>query len=304
MQNLRYMVVFLLFLGLPATLMADISGLPAASNWYFHVDFEEMRGSDAGKHLYAWLKEEVIDEIRQDAGFDIDKEADTLTAYSADEDGLVVVIDGDISQETEDKLLAMGASTGSMDKLGSGSSAYYHIKDDGNGGEIEIDIDGDGNNDGLYLSFAVKDKLIITSSEAEMQSMIANKGRINSEKSPADALFVISAERNLVQAGVRANELGDNVGWDSNILRNTEKAALLIADKAGKLAFEAQLVTREKEMADSLASIGRGLISLQVFNDELDPEIVEFLQSTTVDVDDTTVVVKVSLDPEVVAEAL
>ncbi len=57
-------------------------------------------------------------------------------------------------------------------------------------------------------------------------------------------------------------------------------------------------------MADSLASIGRGLISLQVFNDELDPEIVEFLQSTTVDVDDTTVVVKVSLDPEVVAEAL
>lgn len=304
MKNLRYMVVFLLFLGLPATLMADMPGLPAASKWYFHVDFKEMRGSDAGKHLYAWLQEEVIDEIRQDAGFDIDKEADTLTAYSANAGGLVVVIDGDISQETEDKLLAMGASTGSMDKLGSGSSAYYHIKDDGNGGEIEIDIVGDGNNDGLYFSFAVKDKLIITSSEEEMQSMIANKGRIKSDKSPADALFVISAERNLVQAGVRADELGDNVGWDSNILRNTEKAALLIADKAGKLAIEAQLVTREKEMADSLASIGRGLISLQVFNDDLDPEIVEFLQSTTVDVDDTTVVVKVSLDPEVVIEAL
>jgi hypothetical protein len=74
--------------------------------------------------------------------------------------------------------------------------------------------------------------------------------------------------------------------------------ALLIADRAGKIAIEAQLVTSEKEMADSLASIVRGLISLQVFNDDLDPEISEFLQNTSVDVEDNKLTVKVSLDAE------
>lgn len=302
MKYLRYLVVFLLFAALPATLLADIPGLPADSTWYFHADFEEMRKSEAGRPLYEWLQDEVIVEVREESGFDVDKEADTLTAFSAGTDGLVVVIDGNISQDTEDRLMAMGASTGSMDKLGSGGSTYYHIKGDDDGGEIDIDVDA--LDDGLFVSFAVKNKLIVTSSEEEMQSMIASKGRVKSRKNSGDALFVLSAERSLMQAGAKAGELGENVGWDSNILRNTEKVALLVADEAGKLAFEAQLVTREKGMADSLASIGRGLISLQVFNDELDPEMVEFLQSTTVEVEDTKVVVKVSLDPNTVVEAL
>ena len=302
MKHLRYLVVFLLFLMLPVTLMADITGLPSGSTWYFHADFEEMRSSEAGKHLYAWLQDEVIEEVRDEAGFDIDKEADTLTAYSAGSDDLVVVIDGNISQETQDKLMAMGASSGSMDQLGSGKNAYYHIKGDGENGEIDIEVDT--LDDGIYLSFAVKNKLIVTSSEEIMESMLDNKGRVKSNGNTADTLFVLSAERNLVQAGAKAGELGDDIGWDSNILRNTERVALLIADKAGKLAFEAQLVTTEEEMANSLASIGRGLISLQVFNDELDPEMVEFLQSMSVDVEGTKVVVKVALDPKVVVDAL
>jgi hypothetical protein len=115
---------------------------------------------------------------------------------------------------------------------------------------------------------------------------------------------VLSAERNLVQAGVKADELGDDVGWDSNILRNTKQAALLIADEAGKIAIEAQLVTTEKEMADSLASIVRGLISLQIFNDDLDPDVASFLQNTSVEVDDKTLKLRVALDPELVVATL
>jgi hypothetical protein len=303
MRNLRSLVIFLLFLVLPATLLADVKNLPAASTWYFHADFEEMRSTEAGRHLYGWLQDEVITDVREESGFDIDKEADTLTAWSVGDDELVVVIDGNISQETEDKLLAMGAASGAMDKLGSNGKNYYHIKD-GDGEYHNGDIAVDGLDDGIYFSFAVKNKLIITSSESDMQSLIANKGQARNEESSGDALFVISAERNLLQAGVKAGEMGENIGWDSNILRNTERAALLVADKDGRLAFEAQLVTSEKEMADSLASIARGLISLQVFNDELDPEIADFLQHTTVDVNDNTLVIKVDLDPKTVVEAL
>ena len=42
-----------------------------------------------------------------------------------------------------------------------------------------------------------------------------------------------------------------------------------------------------------------GLISLQVFNDDMDPEIADFLQNTDVDVDGNKLTISVALDPEV-----
>lgn len=308
MRMLRNIVIILLFLGLPATLLAEIGNLPGTSKWYFHADFAEMRSSDAGKHLYVWLQGEVFNDIREDVGVDLDKEADTLTAYSAPNDGTVVVMAGRISQETQDKILAMGAATGSLDKLDSGNKTYYHVKDNGDDdgdhdhGNIEIDVESF--DDGAYFTFVVKNKIIVTSTEEDIQSLIASKGKVDVARSQKGTLFVLSAERNLVQAGVKADELGDDVGWDSNILRNTEQAALLIADEAGKIAIEAQLVTTEKEMADSLASIVRGLISLQIFNDDLDPEVASFLQNTSVEVDDKTLKLKIALDPELVVATL
>jgi hypothetical protein len=312
MRTLRNIVIILLFLGLPATLLADVTvgGLPETAKWYFHADFEEMRSSEAGQHLYGWLQKEVFDDIREDVGVDFDKEVDTVTAFSAKDEGVVVVIDGSISQETQDKILAVGAASGSLDKLGSGNKSYYHIKDngqdddDGDHDHGNVDINVDGFDDGAYFTFAVKNKIIVASTEEDIQSLIANKGKVDVAKSQKGALFVLSAERNLVQAGVKADELGDDVGWDSNILRNTEQAALLISDEAGKIAIEAQLVTTEKEMADSLASIVRGLISLQIFNDDLDPEVASFLQNTSVEVDDKTLKLKVALDPELVVATL
>jgi len=311
MRALRALVIFLLFLCLPATLLADINigTLPASSRWYFHADFGEMRSSDAGRHLYAWLQDEVFNDIREDAGVDLDKEADTLTMYSASNGGVVIVIDGNISQATQDKVLAMGAASGALDKLGSGAGSYYHVKDrddtgddDGEHGNVHINVDEfDG---GAYFTFAVRNKIIVTATEEEMQSLIANKGKVTIGAPEKGALIVLSAERNLVQAGLKADELGDDVGWDSNILRNTQQAALLVADEAGKIAIEVQLVTTEKEVADSLASIVRGLISLQIFNDDMDPEIASFLQNTSVDVDDRTLKLKVALDPELVVATL
>jgi hypothetical protein len=118
------------------------------------------------------------------------------------------------------------------------------------------------------------------------------------------ALFILSAERNLMQAGARTDDLGDDVDWDSNILRNTKQVALLIAEKGSKIAIEAQLITTEKEMAEALASIVRGLISLQMFNSEMDTDIANFLQNTTVSVSGNKLTISVALDPEVVVAAI
>jgi hypothetical protein len=299
------MVIFFLFFVPVATLAGvGVGDLPAASKWYFHVDFVQMRSSEAGKHLYGWLQKEAFEDIREDAGFDLDKEADRLTAFAVAGEGVVVLIEGNISQETKDKVLAMGAVGGALDKLESSGKTYYHMKVDDDEGHGNIDIDINSFENGAYFSFALKNKILVTSVKAEMESMLANGGRIARADNANGALFILSAERSLVQAGVKAGDLGDDLDWDSNILKNTKQAALLIADEDGKIAIEAQLVTTEKEMAQSLASIVRGLISLQVFNDGLDPEISEFLQNTTVSVKDNTLTIKVSLDPEVVVAAI
>ena len=307
MRQLRSLILLFLFLAPVAALSAlSADDLPGMSKWYFHADFKQMRSSEAGRHLYAWLQDEVFEDIREDAGFDLDKEADYLTAFATESDGLVMIIEGNISQETEDKLVAMGAASGSLNRHGSGNNAFYHIKNDGdadfNGDNITID--GDSFDDGAYFSFALKDKLIVTSAREKMESLLASRGKIKGVRGERGQLFVLSAERGLIQAGASTAEFGSNGNWDSNILRNTKHAALLVADKKGKISIEAQLLTTEPEMAESLASIVRGLISLQVFNEDMDPEVSSFLQNTNVNVDDAKLTISVALDPEVVVAAI
>jgi len=308
MRMFRYVVIFFLFVAPAAALSALGAGdLPDTSKWYFHADFKEMRSSEAGQHLYTWLQDEAFDDIREDAGVDLDQEVDYLTAFATEDDGMVIIIEGNISQETQDRILAMGAASGSLDRFGSGNKAFFHVDGDeidvdGEGADIEIETDSF--DDGAYFSFAVKNKILVTSTKERMESLLADKGKVVGVRSEKGTLFVLSAERNLMQAGARTEDLGDEGGWDSNILRNTEQAALLVAEKAGKIAIEAQLVTTEKEMADSLASIVRGLISLQVFNDDMDSDLSDFLQNTSVEVDENKLTISLTLDPEVIVAAI
>ena len=304
MRISRYLLIALLFF-IPATMLAAVGpeDLPEASKWYFHADFEEMRSSEAGKHLYAWLQDEVFEEVVEETGIDLEKETDQITAFATSGENVVIVIEGDVSQETKDKVLAIAGVSGSLDKLGSGSKAYYFVgENDDHDGHSNIDIDIDSFDDGAYFSFVVKNKILVAATKADMETMIANNGKHPGATSSNGALFVLSAERSLMQAGARAGDLGDDLDWDSNILRNTEQAALIVADEKGKIAIEAQLRTTEKEMADSLASIVRGLISLQIFNDDLDPEIASLLQNTSVNTDGTALTIKIAMDPETVME--
>ena len=102
---------------------------------------------------------------------------------------------------------------------------------------------------------------------------------------------------------MRPDSFGD-LGWDSNILRNTEQLALLVSDRAGLLAVEAQLVAAEAAEAKTLASVVRGLIAILSLSDETDPELSAFLNETQVDVDGSTLKVSIALDPEVLVEAI
>lgn len=298
--------VAVLLLALPALGAAELSasGLPATSTWYFHADFDEMRGSDAGKPLYAWLQREVFADVRADAGIDLDKETDRITAFSAEESGAVVVVEGNISRETQDKLLALAAGGDEFDTLKHKGSTFYYARSDKHGKDGDINVESFEN--GVYFTFALKNRLLATSSREQLESLLDNKGQLPQRRTDRGTLLVLTAEKSLIQAGIQADQIEDSGdgGWQSNILKNTEQLAVMIADAAGKIAIETQLVATQPEMAESLASIVRGLISLAMFSEDMDPDIAEFLKGTTVNVDGSSLNIRLALDPDRVVVAL
>lgn len=311
MRHLKILALILL-LGLPTLAYADVDGIPGTATWYFHADFDAMRKGKASRGLYDWLDGEVFEEIRNEIGIDFDQEARQFTAFSAADEGPVMILDGKISQETRDKVLAIAAIDGELETFKSSGKAYYFFdgdkdeadSDDSDGNDIDIDIDS--LEEEAYVSVAVKNKIIITNKREQMERLLDNNGKIDSGKKEKNALFVLRAERSLIQAGVNADEMqiDDDGDWDSNILKNTRQVAVLMSDLGDKLGVVAKLMTTEPEMADSMASIVRGLISLQAFNDDMDPELASVLQSTQVDVNGSTLQVSLALLPGTVLSAL
>ncbi len=297
---MKYLKLLVALTLLPVAAMADINiqGVGGVSNWYFQADFEKMRTTEAGKPLYAWMQEEVFDEINEESGIQLDQDLEQLIAQSDGNDGVIVVMNGTVRQETRDQIMAIAAIQNiDLAPRKAGRKQYYFIE-----GEPGAKKDDENPfEEGAFLSFDIKDKVILTSSESQMQSMLDNGGKLKKRNSRAMIMF--SAENTLMEAGIETKPDASE-DWDSNIMKNTEEAAVLIADAKGKLGVEAQLVSKEPEMAESLASIVRGLISLQVFNEELDPELASMLKETRVDVKDRVLSISIALDPNVVVDSL
>lgn len=219
----------------------------------------------------------------------------------------MIVLEGELSQETKDKMLAAAAGAQKFDTLKHKSKTYYYVQGDDDGDSDSDSDDIDDIDKEIYFTFAVKNRLIAASNHDEMLVLLDSGGKITGGKSHNGALFVLTAESSLVQAGMHTENFGvdaEDSGFKSNLLRNTKQVALMIADVAGKIAIEAQLIAEEPEMAQSLASIVRGLIALSAFSDDMEPEIADFLRSTNVDVEDNLLKVSVTLSPEVIVSAL
>lgn len=304
MRNLKLLAVILL-LGIPALAYADMSAIPYSATWYFHADFDAMRQGEASRPVYDWLDAEVFEELRSEIGIDLGKEAQRLTAFSGAGEGPVILLYGKISQDTKDKIVAIAAADGELQTFKSSGKVYYFFDGDRDGKHhSDIDIDIESLEKEAYISVALKNKILITNTQDQMKKLLASNGKIESGKEEKNALMVLRAERSLIQAGVNADKMDRDNDWDSNILRNTKQVAILMADLGDKLGIEAQLLANEPEIANSLASIVRGLISLQAFNDDIEPELASLLQSTKVDVTGSTLKISMALHPDAVVSAL
>ena len=303
-------VLLILFLVLPMSANAAVASgdFPEDTMWYMHADLKEMRATDSGLELSAWLDEEVFTEVKEETGIDLKEEVDRITAFSNNLRGAVIVIEGDISTKTRDKVLAVAEIEGNLNMLTYGKTTYYHVDHQ----RSDDDDDDDDSNrhrhdmnsleDSAYFTFDIKRRLIVTSDEDQLKALIDSNGKIAGVGEQNGTIFVLTAEKDFVQAGMRTDGFGDEIDWDSNILRNIEQAALLIADRDGMIAIEAKLVSSDPRMAESVASIINGLLSLQVFNTELDPELARILQNTKVEVEDAVLSIKTVIDPATIVD--
>ncbi len=295
----------------PLSAAADITvgDLPENTVWYFHADLASMRTSDAGRQVYAWFEDEVGEEVREEVGIDISAEVDTVTAFANDTDGTIIVVDGPMSKATTDKILALAAQEGPVDPREYQGQAYYFFGDeddiDDNGDEPLEDLE-----DALFVSFAVSGKALITGTEAQMQDLLDNDGEITGGGSHAGALLILSANKTLVQAGLNTrgvtdpDDHDDDGDWESNIMKNTREAALLMADEDGQIAIEAQLVSSDPKMAEAIGGIVNGLIGLQAFNSELGPEIQGLIRNTKVEVLENVLSINTVIDPDLMVSIL
>jgi hypothetical protein len=306
MRLIKFLCLAVL-LALPLAAVADAKDVPGSADWYLFVDLDKMKSEEAGKPVYEWLRDEVMTDVKNDAGIDIDKEIKSLTAFSVTGDGPIIVIEGEFSGETRDKIMAFIAAGGDISPLKASGRTYYRL------GDSEVSYESDDVNvaldsleDGGWISLDVKDKILITGGEAQMKSLLANKGRVPRPSKSKDTMLVLTADKTLIQAGMNTGNISDDGDddLDSKILRNTEQVAFLLAVVGNKLALEAELTTSEPEMAESLASVARGLISLVAFDDSMDPEAVAMLQSTTIKAKGNSLNLSLAVDPNLVVRTI
>lgn len=296
-------------LAAPLVAVAASNDIPASADWYLHVDLKQMKSEKAGRPVYDWFRDEVFLEVKNDAGIDIEREIDSLTAFSVTGQGPVVVVAGKLSSETRDKIMALIAAEGDISPLKASGHTYYRLGNDE--GDVtyenaDVNITIESLEDGGWISMDVKDKILVTGSEEQMKKLLANKGRVPGPGIGKGALLVLTAEKTLLQAGMNTAMLGDKDGGDldSTILRNTEQVAFLLAVVANKLAIEAKLITTEPEMAESLASVARGLISLVSFDDSMDAEAIAVLQSTKIEAKGNSLNLSLAVDPDLVVRTI
>jgi hypothetical protein len=318
MRNFKILFVGF-WLAFPSLAAADAGALPGDSAWYFHLDLDRMRKEPASQSLYAWMQGEVFDDLKEDSGVDISKELDQLTAYSTVDQGPVFLFEGDLSQVTEDRIMAMIAGAGDLRPVESSGKQYYRLTDgeesndeggigveDADANDIEFQIESLEKES--WISMAFKNKVFVTGSEDQMKALLKSGGKIGAGRNTSKALLVLSADKTLLQAGLDSDALageddGDS-GWESNILRNTEQVAFLVAAKAEKLAIEAKLVTTDPEMANSLAGVFRGLISLASLSGDMDDAALGVIKSTKVEAEGTSLTLSLDLDPEMLVATL
>lgn len=298
--------------GLVAGAHADIAAedLPENVQWYAHADFKEMQGSVTGRYLLDFLEQEVFSELEQETGISLkeDLQAATVFGGKAQNDGAVVLY-GKISDKNRTKMQALMEIYGEYQKETRKGVEVYAVNKRARDGKSADDDSSDLFSEArtTYLAFGKRNQTLITQNQQQLDDFLSAGGRITRSKS-ADrpgSLLVLQADQSMVKAGMNSTAgISDKSDWNSNILQHMQQIALVLSDQSGKAAIEAQLVTSNQELAESIKNIVQGLISIKSLDQDEDPEVLKLLRSIRLELAGATIKARMLIDPEMLREAI
>lgn len=259
----------------------DNAGLPTDSNWYVHINLEQIRQSNVGQQFLLETFNEAMDEIQDELNVDLREEIEGVTLFGGElpahssrvSDG-AIVLHGIFSDETKSALLSALEAEDLDAELTTANYAGrdYYVVANNDGSFSYTDEDGDsrdvswGDNKVMYFSFG-STQLLATQSLATMELFLDGNGYLGGfEQLNASALLVLEADRALLQGG--ANTSAEIAGeWDSSVLKNVDAVALVVAEELDGVKVDARLMANSAEVAMSVRNIVEGLVALKALSD-------------------------------------
>lgn len=302
---------FFLFLIAPAGL-ADIAeqDLPDDVQWYGHADLKAMESSVTGRYILDFLDDEVFEELEEDTGITLREDLQAVSVFggAGEQDG-VIVLYGDISAKNRTKIQAVMELRGEYTKdTRKGVEIFTLEKRKRKGDKFDADSDEMFDEDETtYIAFGKRKQTLVTQNKARLDAFVKAGGELEPRKKVENpgSLLVLKADKSMVKAGMNANAgIAEKGDWDSNILQHMKQIALVLSDKEGKAAVEAQLVTGNEQLAESIKNIVQGLISIKSLDRDEKPEILEMLRSIKLDLSGATIRASILLDPDMLKEVI
>lgn len=312
MNKLMNINVFfsILLMAIAVNAGADIAerDLPENVQWYAHADLAAMEGSVTGRYLLEFLEEEVFAELEEETGIALRSDLTAVTVFGGDgpQDG-AVLLSGNISDKNRKKINAVIELYGDYSKeMRKGTEVFALDKREREGKSLDVD-DNDMFAEGrtTYVAFGKKGETLLTQNKSRLDAFVSAGGKLEgrSRAGKVGSLLVLEADRSMVKAGMNAGAgIKDGGDWDSSVLKHMRQVALVLSDKDGKAAVEAQLTTANEQLAESIRNIVQGVISIKALDDKEDADVLEMLRSIRLEQSGSTIRASMLLDPETLKE--
>ena len=265
--------------------------------WYVHADLLEMRQTPSGQMLYGWLEREVIEDVEQEFGINLRDELDGVTVFgSGENEEPAVVLHGFISAATRDVVLARASEEARVTTENAFGRTYYRIDEPGRNDPAEAKQIAQHHGDGAWLAFGDTGQTLVTTNRALLETFLAGDAHFTT--TVPDGLLVIQAERAMLQGGLDAGAAKLEGGpWESQMFQNVRQIGLVVADDNGLMSVRADVVAVTPEMAQAVANIIQGIVSLKAVADE-EPEAAELLSRVKTETVGDRVTMSLLVEPE------
>lgn len=317
MNRNSFRSIYLLLLGMMMTTTVTAGSLsntdiPTGSNWYVHVNLEQIRNSSVGQQFALETFNEAMDDIENELNVNVREEFEGITIFGGElpehqhalSDG-AVVLHGIFSEQTRNALLsALADSNASYTEAYEAGMTYYIVKNDENRStdtdeeRVHENVTWDGD-EALYFAFG-NTQTLVTQSPEMMQVFLSGGGYLGGfEQVNNNALLVLQADRALLQGGANTSaEITSE--WDSSVLKNVEAVALVVAQQQGGLLLKAQLMANSAEVAMSVRNIVEGIVALKALS-EPEGVIGEVLRNVLFENDNSVLNVSVEVSADQIA---